>query len=102
MKCIASANTLLDAQLIADTLASIGIQSHILNAHAVGAMGELPYSQTRPQIWIDDSALEARAREAIAGLDAAAPAHDKQCAHCGETNPGNFLSCWHCASALAG
>jgi hypothetical protein len=101
MKRVYRAGNLLEAQLIADTLASLGIDTHILNAHAAGAMGELPYSQTCPEIWIDDSNLEARAREVIAGLNAPINAHDKFCPHCGERNPANFLSCWQCASALA-
>jgi uncharacterized membrane protein YvbJ len=30
-----------------------------------------------------------------------APLRDeKTCPHCGETNPGNFMSCWQCGSAL--
>lgn len=93
------AGSLLEAQLVADMLTSLGIANHILNAYAVGAMGDLPYSQTNPEVWIDDVAQEARAVEAITTLNAPLQA-DKLCPHCGETNPGNFLSCWQCRSAL--
>ena len=61
MKRVYSAGTLLEAQLVADTLSGIGILNHVLNQHAVGGMGELPYSQVLPEIWIDDNAHEARA-----------------------------------------
>ena len=100
MKRIYCAGTLLEAQLVADTLSSIGIHNHVLNQHAVGAMGELPYSQVLPEIWIDDHAHEARAREIVAALGAPLKP-DHFCSQCGESNPGNFLSCWQCASALA-
>ena len=70
MKRIYCAGTLLEAQLVADTLSSIGILNHVLNQHAVGAMGELPYSQVLPEIWIDNHAHEARAREVVAALGA--------------------------------
>lgn len=100
MKRVYCAGSLLEAQLVADTLASLGIPNHILNAYAGGAMGDLPYSQTSPEVWVDDPAQETRAAEAIATLDAPA-LDDKLCPHCGETNPGNFLSCWQCHSALA-
>ena len=100
MKRVFRAGSLLEAQLVADTLTSLGIANHILNAYAVGAMGDLPYSQTSPEVWVDDATQEAQAIEAIASLDAPLQA-DKLCPHCGETNPGNFLSCWQCQSALA-
>lgn len=100
MKRVFRANSLLEAQLVADTLSGVGIPNHILNAYAVGAMGDLPYSQTSPEVWVDDAAQEARAAEVIGELDAPTPA-DKLCPYCGETNPGNFLTCWQCHSALA-
>ena len=100
MKRVYRAATLLEAQLVADTLTSLGINNHILNAYAVGAMGELPYSQTSPEVWIADPAQEARAYEAVATLGAPL-LPDKICSQCNEINPGNFLSCWQCGSALA-
>ena len=100
MKRVYRASTLLEAQLVADTLTSMGINNHILNAYAVGAMGELPYSQTSPEVWITDPAHEARACEAVAALGTPL-LPDKICSQCHEINPGNFLSCWQCGSALA-
>ena len=100
MKRVYQASTLLEAQLVADTLSSLGILSHILNAHAVGAMGELPYSQILPEVWVEDPAREAQAREMVAALDEPQKA-DKICPYCDELNPGNFLSCWQCGAALA-
>ena len=100
MKRVYRADSLLEAQLVADTLISMGIPNHILNAYAVGAMGDLPYSQTSPEVWVDDAAQAVRAADVIATLNEPLLA-DKLCPHCGETNPGNFLSCWQCHSALA-
>jgi hypothetical protein len=100
MKRVHIAPTLLDAQLATDALSSLGIVSHIFNANAAGALGELPFMQTQPEIWIDDDAQETRAREVLAGLLNALPRAEKVCPHCGESNPGNFLSCWQCRHAL--
>ena len=100
MKRVYQASTLLEAQLIADTLSSLGILNHILNAHAVGAMGELPYSQILPEVWVEDPAREAQAREMVAALDEPLEP-DKICPYCDELNPGNFLSCWQCGAALS-
>ena len=94
------APTLLDAQLAADALSSLGIVNHILNANAAGALGEVPFMQAQPEVWIEEDAQETRAREALAGLHDAPPRDEKTCPHCGEINPGNFLSCWQCRGAL--
>jgi len=100
MKRVLIAPTLLDAQLAVDALSSLGMTTHIFNANAAGALGEVPFMQAQPEVWIDDDAQEAHAREALAGLHNAPPRNDKTCAHCGEFNPSNFLSCWQCGGAL--
>jgi hypothetical protein len=94
------APTLLDAQLAADALSSLGIVNHILNANAAGALGEVPFMQAQPEVWIDDDTQALRAREVLAGLRDAPLRDEKACPHCGELNPGNFLSCWQCGHAL--
>ena len=100
MKRVHIAPTLLDAQLAVDTLSSLGIATHILNANAAGALGELPFMQAQPEVWVDDDTQEARAREALVALSNAPTRGDKACPHCCEANPANFLSCWQCGRAL--
>jgi ribosomal protein L40E len=100
MKRVHIAPTLLDAQLAADALTSLGIAVHILNANAAGALGEVPFMQAQPEVWVDNDTQEARAREALAGLMNAPMRGEKICRHCGEINPGNFLSCWQCGGSL--
>ncbi|MFO7542621.1 MAG: DUF2007 domain-containing protein [Thiobacillus sp.] len=100
MKRVHIAPTLLDAQLAVDALSSLGIVTHIFNAHAAGVMGEVPFMQAQPEVWVDDDMQATRAREILAGLHNAQPRTDKCCSHCGEHNPGNFLSCWQCGAAL--
>ncbi len=100
MKRVHIAPTLLDAQLAADALSSLGIVTHIFNANAAGALGEVPFMQAQPEVWVDDDGQEALARETLAGLRDAPLRDEKACPHCGEINPGNFMSCWQCGSAL--
>jgi len=100
MKRVHIAPTLLDAQLAADALSSLGIVTHIFNANVAGALGEVPFMQAQPEIWVDDDAEATRAREALAGLRDAPLRDEKPCPACGETNPGNFMSCWQCGRAL--
>lgn len=100
MKRVFIAPTLLDAQLAVDVLSSLGIVSHIFNANAAGALGEVPFMQAQPEVWVDDEALETRAREVLTDLRNAPLRDEKTCPHCGEANPGNFMSCWQCGGAL--
>ena len=100
MKRVFIAPTLLDAQLAVDVLASLGIATHIFNASAAGALGEVPFLQAQPEVWVDDETQEALARETLARLRDAPARSEKICGHCGESNPGNFLSCWQCGRAL--
>ncbi|MFP5418747.1 MAG: putative signal transducing protein [Gammaproteobacteria bacterium] len=100
MKRVHIAPTLLDAQLAADALSSLGIVTHIFNANAAGALGEVPFMQAQPEVWVENDAEETQAREALSNLQHAAPRDEKTCPHCGEASPGNFLSCWQCGHAL--
>lgn len=100
MKRVHIAPTLLDAQLVVDALSSLGIPTHIFNTHAAGALGEVPFMQAQPEVWIDDDAQELRARETLAYFLNVKPGEEKTCPRCGERNPGNFLSCWQCGGAL--
>lgn len=102
MKRVLVAPTLLDAQLAVDALSGLGITTHVLNANASGALGEVPFMQAQPEVWVDDDADEEKAREALTGLRNALPLAETICGRCGESNPGNFLSCWQCGSALPG
>ncbi|MGE5320335.1 MAG: putative signal transducing protein [Hyphomicrobiaceae bacterium] len=102
MKRVHIAPTLLDAQLAADALSSLGIVTHILNANAAGALGEVPFMQAQPEVWVDDDTRESQAREVLAAFLNVRPGAEKICPHCGERNPGNFLSCWQCGRMLPG
>jgi hypothetical protein len=100
MKRVHIAPTLLDAQLAADTLSSLGIVTHIFNANAAGALGEVPFMQAQPEVWVEDDSQALRAREILEGCRNTKSGKEKSCPYCGEINPGNFLSCWQCGRAL--
>ena len=100
MKRVHIAPTLLDAQLAVDALSSLGIVSHIFNANAVGALGEVPFMQAQPEVWVEDDTQERHAREVLVAFLNVRPSADKICSHCSERNPGNFMSCWQCGRAL--
>jgi hypothetical protein len=101
MKRVYSASDLIDAQLLADSLADARIDTHLLNANAIGAQGDLPFVNTWPEVWIADERDDARAA-AIVQAHATRPLVRGQthCASCGEDSPANFGLCWRCGAAF--
>jgi len=100
MRLAYRASSLPDAQLIADLLDAVGIESRVFNQNAQSAAGEIPPASAYPQVWVaDDSQLE-RARALIAEFQAQPVPGDRRCRHCGEENPANFLTCWSCEGWL--
>jgi hypothetical protein len=100
MKRIYLAANLPDAQVMADMLNSQGIRVHIFNSYSVGGAGELA-AQQWPEVWVDDEAQVEAALGLIRQRDETASLPEKVCPHCGEVNPGNFLSCWNCLRLLS-
>ena len=101
MKLVYTAANLPDAWNIANLLGFEGIRAQVLNAHAAGALGELPVEASRPQVWVDRDGDEPRARSFIARCMAAGSSTAvKPCAACGEENPLAFEVCWNCAAML--
>jgi hypothetical protein len=81
-------------------LAGHGIRVRILNANASGAIGELPVDAAAPQLWVEDPADEARAREVIEAFLLPQSGEPQACPACGEENPRNFETCWSCGAML--
>jgi hypothetical protein len=79
-------------------LESAGIRTHLKNVGASIGMGEIPFTQLFPELWVvEDSDYD----HAIAILK---PYHehgfpvdsDWQCPGCGEGVDGAFGECWNC------
>ncbi len=102
MRRVYSAGDIVDARLLADALADVQIQTHLFNASAVGAMGDLPFGETWPEVWIADERDLARARAVVAAHAARRAAiGSAHCGACGEDSPSNFGCCWSCGADIA-
>ncbi len=101
MKKIYAAANLQDAHIIAHTLKAEGIQCHIFNENMQSGVGEIPFVQAYPEIWV---VLEADEPRALAMIREFEHTEDEpsplRCPRCGEENPGNFQQCWHCSRPL--
>ena len=102
MKRVYTAANLPEAQLLVDLLADRGMRARILNANAASVAGELPIDATLPQVWVDDEADAARAREVIDTFVRTPAGPTRKCPACGEDNPASFDLCWSCGAGLEG
>ncbi|MCC7082609.1 MAG: DUF2007 domain-containing protein [Burkholderiales bacterium] len=101
IKAYTAAN-LQDAHILLGLLRSAGIEARVLNANAQGGLGEIPFSQTYPEIWLTHARDLIRARPVFEGFERPSPgAPPRPCPVCGEENPGGFEICWNCAASMA-
>jgi hypothetical protein len=71
-----------------------GIETYIRQRYLGGALGELPFTECWPQLWLRDDRDEQRAR-AILGAVRDIPGDRWRCG-CGELLAGQFTTCWRC------
>jgi hypothetical protein len=102
MKLLQRCDHRLQAEHLANVLRAAGIRCEVRNTTLSGAMGEIPFLECAPQLWIDSALDEARARELIRDVqqppDPNAPAWT--CV-CGESIEPQFGACWQCGALRA-
>ena len=90
-----------EAHLLLHRLVAAGIEARVLNEHAQGGMGEIPFTQVYPEIWIMQESDSVQAREIIAAFERPPSSHKTiRCKACAEINPPGFEICWHCGKPL--
>lgn len=100
IKAYTAAN-LQDAHILLGLLAAQRIEARILNAAAQGGLGEIPFTQAYPEVWLTNVRDLDRARAVIEHFDRPLKAgNDLRCARCGEDSPDGFSVCWNCSAAL--
>ena len=100
MKKLTSAPTLVTIYHYKNLLAAEGIATVIRNEHLGAILGDMPFTETWPQLWVVNDLHFDRAGQLIS--DAAgdeSPADDWHCSACGESNEGQFAACWNCGRA---
>ncbi len=98
---LCTAANLPEAHLLLHRLAHAGIEARVLNEHAQGGLGEIPFTHAYPEIWVMEESDEARARAILVEFEQPpAPRAPTRCKLCGEMNPPAFEICWQCGKPL--
>ena len=103
MKRVYTAESIIQVTHVSNLLAAEGIRAELRNARLGGAIGEIPFLEAWPELWVAPLDFE-RAKELIDltvhGEGLVEPAWT--CAACGEHVEGQFTDCWNCGHARAG
>jgi hypothetical protein len=97
MKRIATAESLAEIGHLRNVLEQNGIGCTIKNEQLSGALGEVPFLECLPELWVlRDGDLD-RAERLIAELRRESPAGESwRCKSCNEENEAQYAACWNC------
>lgn len=98
MKLLSRADNLVLGSIWADTLRAAGIRCELRNTTLSGAIGEIPFLECAPQVWVNPRDEE-RARAILSELRRPPRGAPWFCNACGESSEAQFGSCWKCGAA---
>ena len=90
----------LQAGLLKEILAQEGIECTLRNDQLSSALGEIPFVECSPELWVVDDEAYPRAKlflDAWLKNDSSAGDH-WSCPACGEDCGGQFGACWSCGT----
>ncbi len=96
MKKLTSSESLITINHYKNMLAAEGIRTEIRNEFIGSIMGEVPFFETWPQLWVVNAIEFDRAKQIIEEVENEAPSEPWVCRNCGEQNEGQFAVCWKC------
>ncbi len=102
MKKVTSSASLVTINHYKNLLKSEGIDAFLRNEHLGSIVGEMPFEQVWPELWVKNDLDYDRALQLIdtENLLSESPAESWRCANCGEDNEGQFAACWSCGVAV--
>ncbi len=99
MRKVHTAESLLEIAHLRNVLETEGIACVVRNDSLGGAVGEIPFVECWPELWVVETGNFLRARSLIeAALREDPAAMPWYCPGCGETVDGPFQICWNCGA----
>lgn len=100
MKRITSSESLAKIGHYKNVLEQSGIRCLIKNEQLSGALGEVPFLECLPELWVLDESDLKRAEGLIAELDRDITGGKSwRCSNCDQDNESQFAACWNCGEA---
>jgi hypothetical protein len=98
MKKLTSADSLVTINHYKNLLESEGIPAFVRNEFLGSILGEMPFQEVWPELWIRDDLDYERALQLLDSktLLEESPSASWRCANCHEENEGQFAACWSC------
>lgn len=97
MKRIATAESLAEIGHLRNVLEQNGIPCTIKNEQLSGALGEVPFLECLPELWVVNDDDRDRAEQLLTQLrQEVAVGDDWRCRRCHEENEAQFAVCWNC------
>lgn len=99
MKKVTSSDSLVTINHYKNLLESEGIAAFIKNEHLGSIVGEMPFQEVWPQLWVKKDLDYDRAVQLIDSqkITDESPQASWRCRHCGTENEGQFSACWQCS-----
>jgi hypothetical protein len=100
MKRVASAESLAEIGHFRNVLEQNGIACTVRNEQLSGALGEVPFLECMPELWVLHDGDAARAEAMLQELRSDATGGENwRCPKCGEQNESQFAACWNCGAS---
>jgi len=98
---VATAESLAEIGHYRNVLEQNGIRCYVKNEQLSGALGEVPFLECLPELWVLTDRDALRAERLLRELREGATERtgNWQCPKCGESNEAQFASCWHCGTS---
>lgn len=92
------------AAMMQEILSNEGIECLLRNDQLGSALGEIPFVECYPELWVVDDDIFPRARKLLDGWLNDRGNNDKPwiCQNCGEESDGQFGACWACGALFDG
>lgn len=85
--------------LIRGLLERAGIACFTKNEQLAGALGDIPFLECEPELWVVHDADLPRAKSILAAHQTPSDKTQQwRCSHCGELIDGQFGACWQCGN----
>ena len=97
MKRLTSSESIAYLGHLKNLLEQSGISCLIKNEQLSGGLGEIPFLECLPELWVVRDNQLAEAQSLLDELTQSTPSAPAwRCKACGEANEGQFAACWHC------